>query len=226
MARGIIYVMTTVVPGLIKIGKSGTSNFEQRMYTLESNGYKNVAGLKRAFAIEVDGYDEKEELIHAIFSKSQVGQTELFSLDLNMVIQLLSAFEGTQIYPQNASKSEVFETASDQRGISTIPDGLYYLKRKIKAWGNREVNGTLKVENGKFRVLAGSTVCPILNKGLTTISLVNSKRKEANIENDVSTRDVVFNSPSLASMFVIYGPSNGWTDWKTKDGKPIDIYRK
>lgn len=37
MAKGIIYVMTTVVPGLIKIGKTGTSNFESRMYQLEHN---------------------------------------------------------------------------------------------------------------------------------------------------------------------------------------------
>lgn len=50
MAKGIIYVMTTVVPGLIKIGKTGTDNFENRMYQLERNGYFNVVGLKRKFA--------------------------------------------------------------------------------------------------------------------------------------------------------------------------------
>lgn len=63
MAKGIIYVMTTVVPGLVKIGKTGLNNFEQRMYNLEKNGYSNVVGLKRAFAIEVDDYDEKEALL-------------------------------------------------------------------------------------------------------------------------------------------------------------------
>ena len=60
MAKGIIYVMTSVVPGLIKIGKTGTNSFEQRMYNLEHNGYCNVTALKRAFAIEDEGYDEKE----------------------------------------------------------------------------------------------------------------------------------------------------------------------
>ena len=58
MAKGIIYVMTTVVPGLIKLGKTGSDNFESRMYNLERNGYSNVAGLQRKFAIEVDDYDE------------------------------------------------------------------------------------------------------------------------------------------------------------------------
>lgn len=58
MARGILYVMSTAVPGLVKIGK--TDNFEKRMYTLERNGYANVTALKQEFAIEVDDYDKKE----------------------------------------------------------------------------------------------------------------------------------------------------------------------
>jgi len=53
MARGIIYIMTSVVPGLIKIGKTGINNFDQRMYQLERHGYSNITGLKREFAIEV-----------------------------------------------------------------------------------------------------------------------------------------------------------------------------
>ena len=72
MAKGIIYVMTTVVPGLIKIGKTGTDNYESRMYQLERNGYFNVVGLKRKFAIEVEDYDEKEKLLDEIFGKSNV----------------------------------------------------------------------------------------------------------------------------------------------------------
>ena len=38
MARGVIYVMTTVVAGLVKIGKTGTDSFETRMKYLENNG--------------------------------------------------------------------------------------------------------------------------------------------------------------------------------------------
>ena len=40
MAKGIIYIMTTAVDGLIKIGK--TDNFENRMGELERNGNHNV----------------------------------------------------------------------------------------------------------------------------------------------------------------------------------------
>lgn len=37
--KGVIYVMTSVVSGLVKIGKTGTDTFEKRMYNLERNGY-------------------------------------------------------------------------------------------------------------------------------------------------------------------------------------------
>ena len=66
MTRGIIYVAKTAVPGLVKIGKTGLTNFEARMYQLEHNGYFNVAGLKRVFAIEVDEYDEKESMLETV----------------------------------------------------------------------------------------------------------------------------------------------------------------
>lgn len=45
MSKGIIYVMTTAVSGLIKIGKTRTDQFENRMRQLESNGYSNVVAL-------------------------------------------------------------------------------------------------------------------------------------------------------------------------------------
>ena len=53
MSKGIIYVMTTAVSGLIKIGKTQTKQYPERMRFLEANGYYNVVGLKRLFAIEV-----------------------------------------------------------------------------------------------------------------------------------------------------------------------------
>ena len=59
MSKGIIYIMTSVLPGLIKIGKTGYDQFEKRMDFLEKNGYRNITGLKRKFAIEVEEYDEK-----------------------------------------------------------------------------------------------------------------------------------------------------------------------
>ena len=130
MSKGVIYLMTSVVPGLIKIGKTGSSNFEQRMYNLEHDGYRNVTGLKRSFAIEVDDYDDKEIMLHTIFEKSRVADTELFALDINIAIQLLSSFEGTIIYPKMENKSTIFDEATESENSKNIPDGTYYFERK------------------------------------------------------------------------------------------------
>lgn len=234
MSKGIIYVMTTVVPGLIKIGKTKSENYEQRMYNLEHNGYSNVVGLKRQFAIEVEDYDEKELLLDDIFSKSRLENTELFALDINLVIQLLSSFEGRQIYPKDTSKTDVFESASRQEAVgetpmistdAAVPNGTYFMKQKIKAWGGKEVNATMEVKNSAYVVKRGSVVCPIRSNSLS-VKQVDTKRKTATIVDNILQEDVEFNSPSLAGVFVLFANCNGWTTWKTQDGRFIDCFRR
>lgn len=115
MSSGVIYVMTTAVSGLIKIGKTGAKNYPERMRFLEANGYYNVAGLKRFFAIELEDYDDKESLLHEIFSKHQVGGSELFALDQDLVRQLLLSLEGRVIYPERVSKEKEFDKITTVR---------------------------------------------------------------------------------------------------------------
>jgi hypothetical protein len=38
--KGIIYIMTTAVSGLIKIGQTGVGNYQERMRNLEANEQK------------------------------------------------------------------------------------------------------------------------------------------------------------------------------------------
>ena len=101
--------MTTAVSGLVKIGKTGTGNYQERMRFLEANGYYNVVGLKRFFAIELEDFGDKEDLLHEIFSKHQVGTSELFALDQDLVRQLLLSFDGKVIYPEKTNKERVFD---------------------------------------------------------------------------------------------------------------------
>ncbi|MBP7769399.1 GIY-YIG nuclease family protein [Candidatus Saccharibacteria bacterium] len=115
MSKGIVYVMTTTVSGLVKIGKTGTANYQERMRFLEANGYYNVAGLKRFFAIELEDYSEKEGLLHEIFNKHQVGSSELFALDQELVRQLLLSLEGKVIYPERINKEKEFDQVSNAR---------------------------------------------------------------------------------------------------------------
>jgi hypothetical protein len=113
--KGIIYIMTTAVSGLIKIGQTGTDNYQERMRNLEANGYYNVAGLKRFFAIELEDYVEKEALLHDIFNKHRVGESELFALDQELIRQLLLSFEGKIIYPENVDQEKEFDEVSKVR---------------------------------------------------------------------------------------------------------------
>lgn len=225
MARGILYVMSTIVPGLIKIGKTGINSFEQRMYSLEHNGYSNVTGLSREFAIEVDDYDEKEVLLDEIFSKSRIENTELFALDLDLIVQLLSSFEGTQIYPEIATKEEVFDAANANReeksgGIhygNTLPDGFYYLKSRRKNFGI--VKATMEIRNGKFIVKKGSTCAPV------TSDRIPKLRESAKIVNNILQEDVICNSPSTAGFIVLGKENNGWIVWKDKENNPLEKIR-
>ena len=221
MAKGIIYIMETVVPGLIKIGKTASNQFANRMYNLERNGYNNVVGLKRRFAIEVEDYDEKEVLLHSLFDKSRLQNSELFALDVDMVIQLLTSFEGTQIFPENITKEQVFAEATVSRlenaGISSIPDGIYYLKEKRNNFGT--VTAQLKVESGRLIVLKGCKCAPV------TGSWAPAARRAALIENNILMEDIECPSLSTAGWIPLGKANNGWFVWKTSDGEPINIYR-
>lgn len=118
--KGIIYIMTTAVSGLIKIGQTGVNNYQERMRNLEANGYYNVAGLKKFFAIELEDYGEKESLLHDIFNKHRVGESELFALDQELIRQLLLSFKGKIIYPENIDQEKEFDEVSKVREESRL----------------------------------------------------------------------------------------------------------
>ena len=222
MARGIIYVMTTVVPGLIKIGKTDVKNFSNRMYGLERHGYANVTGLSREFAIELDDYDEKEKLLHEIFSKSRVPNTELFALDVALVTQLLSSFEGRQVYPEIETKEEVYNKSKyefkSKQEVNQIPNGTYTLDRNIKRYG--KVSATMEVEDGILTVKSGAKCATLVSDSPPKDVL------SANILNNVLQEDQIFTSPSSAAFLVVGNNVNGWMYWRNKDGELIDIYRR
>lgn len=225
MARGIIYIMTTVVPGLIKIGKTGKDNFEKRMYQLEHNGYNNVTALKRYFAIEVDEYDEKEALLHTLFAKSRVSDSELFAVDVNICTQLLSSFEGTVIYPKNESKDEIFEVATENEKSKMIPNGKYTFNKKKKS-DNKTVCATATVENGRWLLLKGSVLGVMEGAGVSNkVRVVRaqiSMDKNGKLLEDFELGNC---SPSHAGEVVMNQSINGWVDWKNSNGDPVDVYR-
>ena len=113
MTKGILYIMTTIVSGLIKIGTCETKQYSERMRKLTSDGYRNITGLKPFFAIEVENYKEKETLLkNNVYKNYRVGMNELFALDADLVKQLLLAFDGNVIYPKTEDKEKEFVVVS------------------------------------------------------------------------------------------------------------------
>ena len=207
-----------------EIGKTRKENFEQRKYNLEHNGYVQIVGLKRRFAIEVEDYDEKETLIKEIFRKSNIENTELFAVNIDLVVQLLSFLEGTQIFPKSISKEESFNMATDEiqeniynRNKFLVPDGEYYIFQKSN--GDQITKATMKVDNGKFIVLKGSRCLPCDKDWMP------EPRRTAIVENGILMQDVKCNSPSTAGWVVLGSANNGWLAWKTKEGKSINVFR-
>lgn len=138
-----------------------------------------------------------------------------------MVIQLLSSFEGRQVYPVDRTKETTFDEATKARAVKVdwekVPDGYYYLNETRKGFG--VVTATMKVEDGMFIVLKGSICAP------TKSEWMPDARKNALIENDTLLEDVSCNSPSTAGWVVLGNANNGWTVWKNESGDSIDIYR-
>lgn len=150
--KGIIYITTTAVNGLVKIGQTGINNYHERMRNLEANGYYNVVGLKRFFAIELEDYIEKEKILHEIFDKHRVGDSELFAADKDLIRQLLLSFKGKIIYPENVDQEKEFDEVTNiinqsrlfnfyKKGLKNGEEVIFKDDENIKAKivGEREV---------------------------------------------------------------------------------------
>jgi len=98
MSKGYVYIMTTAIDGLIKIGRSADWN-KRCQADLESNGYKNATALQTYFVVKVDNQEEIESIMHDIFRESRVAKLELFALDKDRAKRVLSKM-GTQVYPE------------------------------------------------------------------------------------------------------------------------------
>lgn len=225
MTQGIIYCMTTIVPGLIKIGSTkDQSEYKNRMYHLEHNGYCNVTGLKKYYAVEVEDYKEQEQEMFETYKSGRVGNTELFAAEIGVVAKHMSRLKGRKIYPEDIEEKEIIKEAEDSIGVNKIDDGLYYTSNKPKGQ-NITYRATMRVQDGVLYLCEGSDMVPGDVSKIPT-KKYKQKRIAAPIDsNNRLIRDIICDSPSEAGSVFKCNASNGWIEWKTKDGKKIDIYR-
>ena len=107
--------------------------------------------------------------------------------------------------------------------VKTKEKHLFYIKvRGCEAKGFYDADG--------FTVLKGSIVAKSSTPSFTWQEKREQLLNEYTSMNGgklVLESDKTFSSPSTASMFVLGRPSNGWSDWKDKDGQTLDsVYRK
>ena len=120
---------------------------------------------------------------------------------------------GTQGYKMDDAKTSLNQA-----------DILHTTRNGIEAFGI--------YDGEKFEVLEGSQI----NIGKEVkLERYNKQRDELIKNGSISQTDgkyilniiLDFNTPSGASDFVLGGSTNGWTEWKNKDGKTLDeLFRK
>lgn len=115
-------------------------------------------------------------------------------------------------------------TTSADSGGTIIPDGEYYMTRRLKKNGNKAPKARLIVKDGQLIVPAGCEVFPIEGSGITD-NIRSLRNSPDYVSNGILQKNVIFDSPSSAAMFVIGTSSNGWIDWKTDSGISIDYFR-
>ena len=119
---------------------------------------------------------------------------------------------------------EVPNAVEDQEEGSVVPDGTYYMTRKIKRL-SRVVHATVCVKNGKFILQAGSDIAEGEATSITP-SLKEIRQSSEYVKDGKLLQNISFDSPSLAAALVYGGATNGWHDWQTPDGVRIDAYRR
>ena len=169
-----------------------------------------ISGLE-AYAISKAHESNRYKVENAVNPKYEIDEYDLPLIE--EVYEEIKFIMATQGYKMENAKSTLNET-----------NVLHTTRNGITAFG---------VYDGEcFEVLEGSEI--YLAKPVT-IEKYNVQRKELLDNGNIVYIDnkyilkttLTFNSPSGASDFVIGGSTNGWTEWKDKDGKTLDeLYRK
>ena len=175
-----------------------------------STRFDMISGLE-AYAIKKATESRRYKVENAVNPKYEIDEYDLPLIE--EVYEEIKFIMATQGYKMENSK-----TVLNEGNI------LHTTRNGIKAYG--------VYDGDKFEVLEGSEVdmsrkCHSDN--------VEKQRQTAVQNGNISLVDgkhrlnvsVSFTSPSSASMFVLGGSTNGWVEWKNKEGKTLDeIFRK
>ena len=178
---------------------------ESKTFTLDM-----ISGLEK-FAIIKAQESKRYKVENSIVPKYEIDEYDLAAVEeIYDEIQFIMATQG---YKMNDAKSTLNEA-----------DILHTTRNGITAFGI--------YDGEKFDVLEGSQIN--VDKP-AHLQRYNRQRKELLSQQSIVNVDgkyilkvtLDFKTPSGASDFVLGGSTNGWVEWKNKDGKTLDeLYRK
>ena len=169
-----------------------------------------ISGLEE-YAIMKAHESNRYKVENSVKPKYEIDEYDLPSIEeVYEEIQFIMATQGYKMDNAKTSMNEADIFQTSRKGI--IARGVY--------------------GGDKFQVLEGSEIN--LEKPVH-LEKYNRQRKELYEKGDIVkqgdkyilTVTLEFNTPSGASDFVLGGSTNGWSEWKNKDGKTLDeVYRK
>ena len=178
---------------------------ESKTFTLDM-----ISGLEK-FAIIKAQESKRYNVENNVVPKYEIDEYDLAAVEeIYDEIQFIMATQG---YKMNDAKSTLNEA-----------DILHTTRNRITAFGI--------YDGEKFDVLEGSQIN--VDKP-AHLQRYNRQRKELLSQQSIVNVDgkyilkvtLDFKTPSGASDFVLGGSTNGWVEWKNKDGKTLDeLYRK
>ena len=178
---------------------------ESKTFTLDM-----ISGLEK-FAIIKAQESKRYKVENTVVPKYEIDEYDLASVE--EIYDEIQFIMGTQGYKMDDSKTSLDEAAV-----------LHTTRNGIEAFGI--------YDGEKFEILEGSQVN--IDKKVN-LERYNKQREEL-IENGSITKVdgkyilnaiLTFNTPSGASDFILGGSTNGWTEWKNKDGKTLDeLFRR
>ena len=178
---------------------------ESKTFTLDM-----ISGLEK-FAIMKAQESKRYKVENTVVPKYEIDEYDLASVE--EIYDEIQFIMGTQGYKMDDSKTSLDETAV-----------LHTTRNGIEAFGI--------YDSEKFEVLEGSQVN--IDKKVS-LERYNKQRTELLENGSITKIDgkyilnliLTFNTPSGASDFILGGSTNGWAEWKNKDGKTLDeLYRK
>lgn len=169
-----------------------------------------ISGLEK-FAIVKAQESKRYKVENTVVPKYEIDEYDMASVE--EIYDEIQFIMGTQGYKMDDAKASLNQA-----------DILHTTRNGIEAFGI--------YDGEKFEVLEGSQI----NIGKEVhLERYNKQRDELLKNGSISQIDgkyilnviLDFNTPSGASDFVLGGSTNGWTEWKNKDGKTLDeLFRK